>query len=45
MGKFKPPRGKAKAPVAPNSGLPCLVILILIIVFTMLLVYIVIRGS
>ena len=45
MARFKPIKSKAKAgPEMPRAGLPCLVLVILIIVLTMWLMYISLKG-
>jgi len=46
MARFKPAKGKAKAPDGmPRQGLPCLVLVTLAIILTMVLMYSVLESS
>jgi hypothetical protein len=45
MAKFKPARGKSKSPVAPQGGLPCVILVILGMILVMLFLYFVMTGS
>jgi hypothetical protein len=46
MARFKPAKGKAKAEAnMPRAGLPCLVLIVLVIVLTMALMYYSLKSS
>jgi hypothetical protein len=46
MARFKPARGKAKAESnMPRAGLPCLVLVVLVIVLTLALMYYALKSS
>jgi len=46
MARFKPARSKAKAgSEMPRAGLPCLVLVVLIIIMTMTLMYFALKSS
>lgn len=46
MARFKPVKPKSKTPDGmPRQGLPCLVLLILAMILTMLLMYAVLKSS
>jgi hypothetical protein len=46
MARFKPVKGKAKPTASmPRAGLPCLVLVILIMALTMLLMYFALKSS
>ena len=46
MARFKPARAKTKPPAnLPRAGLPCLVVVILAFILTMMLVYFALKSS
>jgi len=45
MAKFRPARAKKKGPVAPQGGLPCVILIIVGMLLVMLFLYWVMRSA